>query len=157
MRERWRTLASAGAIVVLLAVAVIGLVVGTRPEPDRAVELQRQLRCPVCASVSIAESGSETAVAMRRAVDDQIAAGRSDQQIVDYFRARYGDWVLLDPPVRGVTTWLWLLPLAAVVLGVAVVLTRTARPPVGELAAADRERVTAEVRRLRDRPAEDAP
>lgn len=157
MRDRWRTLLSAGAIVALLAVTVIGLLVGSRPEPDRAVELQRQLRCPVCTSVSIAESGSQTAAAMRRVVDEQIAAGRSDQQIIDHFRARYGDWVLLDPPVRGVTTWLWLLPLAAIVLGTAAVLTRTARPPAGELAPEHRERVAAAVQQFRERPAQDEP
>lgn len=157
MRERWRSLTSAAAIVALLAVAAIGLLVGARPEPDRAVQLQRQLRCPVCISVSIAESGSETAVAMRRAVDEQIAAGRSDQQIIDYFRARYGDWVLLDPPARGVTTWLWLLPLAAIALGATAVLTRTATASAGELTPEDRERVAAAVQRLRDRPAQDEP
>lgn len=128
MRGRWRTLASASAIAALLAVAVIGLVTGSRPEPDRALQLQRQLRCPVCTTVSIAESGSETAAAMRRTVTEQVAAGRSDQQIIGYFRARYGDWVLLDPPARGATLWLWLLPVAVAVLGAAVVLTRPARP-----------------------------
>ena len=103
MSSRVVRIGTLAATVLLLAVAVIGLLRGGPAPVDRAYELEQRLRCPVCKSVSIAESGSDTAVAMRQVVTEQIAAGRSDAEIVDYFRARYGDWVLLDPPARGST------------------------------------------------------
>ncbi|MPZ66016.1 MAG: cytochrome c-type biogenesis protein CcmH [Pseudonocardiaceae bacterium] len=159
MRSRLVHLGSVAAIVALLAVTAVGLLLGDRAPVDRAYELQQQLRCPVCTSVSIAESQSDTAVAMRRAVDEQIAAGRSNTEIIDYFRARYGDWVLLDPPARGRTTLLWLLPAGAALLGLAAVAARARRapPPTTELSPGDRERVAAAVDRARSRPAEEEP
>lgn len=139
------------AIVVLAVIAVGLLLLGGSRQQDRTSELQQRLRCPVCKSVSIDESQSQTAVALRRAVAEQVAAGRSDAEIIDFFRARYGDWVLLDPPVRGTTALLWLLPAAATLLGVGVLLARArhALPPAGEISAADRERVAAELARTR--------
>lgn len=137
-------LAILAAITALLAVVVVELVVsGSRP-PDRAYALEQQLRCPVCKSVSIAESPSETATAMRQQVTEQIAAGHSDEEIVNYFRARYGDWVLLDPPVGGVTAALWLIPAGALVIGLAVLLGRRSDGgPSPELSTEERARVAA--------------
>lgn len=150
MRDRVRRAGVLGAIVVLLGVAVAGLVFGTGRPTDRAYELEQRLRCPVCKSVSIAESMSDTAVAMRATVDDQIEAGRSDQEIIAYFTERYGDWVLLDPPTGGATLPLWLIPLG--VAAVAVVLVLTRRRPAdaqGQLSDADRERVSEAVAGMR--------
>jgi cytochrome c-type biogenesis protein CcmH len=150
VRDRVRRAGVLGAIVVLLGVAVAGLVFGTGRPTDRAYELEQRLRCPVCKSVSIAESMSDTAVAMRASVDDQIEAGRSDQEIIAYFTERYGDWVLLDPPAGGATLPLWLIPLG--VAAVAVVLVLTRRRPAdaqGQLSDADRERVSEAVAGMR--------
>lgn len=105
MSSRVVRIGTVAATVLLLAVAVIGLLRGGPAPVDRAYELEQRLRCPVCKSVSIAESGSDTAVAMRQVVTEQIAAGRSDAEIVDYFRARYGDWVLLDPRHAAAPAW----------------------------------------------------
>lgn len=134
MRKRAISLACLAGVLALLGVVLAQLVSGSGSGGDRAYELEQRLRCPVCKSVSIAESPSETATAMRQAVQEQVAAGRSDQEIVDYFRARYGDWVLLDPPVRGTTLWLWLLP-AVVVLG--------GTAGIAALARKRRQRITA--------------
>ncbi|MBJ7451802.1 MAG: cytochrome c-type biogenesis protein CcmH [Blastococcus sp.] len=150
MRDRVRRAGVLEAIVVLLGVAVAGLVFGTGRPTDRAYELEQRLRCPVCKSVSIAESMSDTAVAMRATVDDQIEAGRSDQEIIAYFTERYGDWVLLDPPTGGATLPLWLIPLG--VAAVAVVLVLTRRRPAdaqGQLSDADRRRVSEAVAGMR--------
>lgn len=141
MASRGVRIGTAAAIVLLLTVAAVGLL-GRGPEPvDRAYELEQRLRCPVCTSVSIAESGSDTAMAMRQVITEQIAAGRSDAEIVDYFRARYGDWVLLDPPARGSTTLVWLLPAAAALLGVVLVLTRRRPDPAPAPSRSDRTRL----------------
>ena len=155
MSSRVVRIGTLAATVLLLAVAVIGLLRGGPAPVDRAYELEQRLRCPVCKSVSIAESGSDTAVAMRQVVTEQIAAGRSDAEIVDYFRACYGDWVLLDPPARGSTGLVWLLPAAAAPLGVMLLLTRRRPEPAPALSGSDRERVSAAVERIRAAERED--
>lgn len=150
MRDRVRRAGVLGAIVVLLGVAVTGLVFGTGRPTDRAYELEQRLRCPVCKSVSIAESMSDTAVAMRATVDEQIEAGRSDPEIIAWFTERYGEWVLLDPPADGDTLPLWLIPLGVAAAAVVLVLTR--RRPAddhGQLSDADRERVSEAVAGMR--------
>lgn len=117
-----------GLVVALLALTVILLVVGRSPgTDDRAQQLAERLRCPVCKSVSIAESPSTTAASMRRIIAEQVAQGRSDEDILGYFTARYGEWVVMDAPPRGETLPLWLLVVAGAGVGLAVLLNRTSR------------------------------
>lgn len=144
MRNRVLQVGLLAGIVALLVVAVVGMLATGSTPKDRAYELEQRLRCPVCQSVSIADSPSETAQTMRVAVAEQVAAGRSDEQIIDYFRARYGDWVLLDPPATGPTLLVWLLPLAGAVIGTAALLTMRARrrqEPDADLTAEQRDRL----------------
>jgi cytochrome c-type biogenesis protein CcmH len=83
----------------------------------RAVGLSEQLRCLVCQNQSIAESNAELAVDLRRQISEQIAAGKSDSEIVDFMVQRYGDFVLYRPPFKASTVLLWLGPAALLVLG----------------------------------------
>ena len=76
----------------------------------RAAALAEQLRCLVCQNQSIAESNAELAVDLRREISEQIRAGRSDQDIIDFMVARYGDVVLYRPPVKPHTWLLWFGP-----------------------------------------------
>ena len=150
MPDRLRRAGVLGAIVMLLSVVVAGLVFGSGRPADRAYELEQRLRCPVCKSVSIAESMSDTALAMRATVEEQIEAGRSDEEIIAYFTDRYGRWVLMDPPARGDTLPLWLIPLGVAAAGVALVLTRRRAPAkAAALSDADRERVQEAVAGMR--------
>ncbi|HEU0204496.1 MAG TPA: cytochrome c-type biogenesis protein [Burkholderiaceae bacterium] len=109
-----------GVLFVLLAIVAA---VGTPAVADEAVATQRdpvmarrehdlaaQLRCLVCQNQSIAESNAELAVDLRNKVREQIAAGKSDREIIDYMTARYGDFVLYRPPFKGLTALLWLGP-----------------------------------------------
>ena len=86
---------------------------------DRAYAIARQLRCPVCTAESVADSNAEIAGEMRRLIQQQLDAGKSQEQIVSYFRQRYGDWILLDPPKTGLHLVVWLLPLLALLGGAA--------------------------------------
>jgi cytochrome c-type biogenesis protein CcmH len=111
----------------------------------RAVALAEKLRCLVCQNQTILESNAELAQDLRRQIREQIAAGKSDAEIVDYMVARYGDFVLYQPPVKSTTLLLWAGP--ALLLGVGfLVLARTvrlrrARPEEPALTTEERERV----------------
>jgi len=83
----------------------------------RAVGLSEQLRCLVCQNQSIAESNAELAVDLRRQINEQIAAGKSDGEIVDFMVQRYGDFVLYRPPFKAATALLWLGPAVLLLLG----------------------------------------
>ena len=83
----------------------------------RARNLQRQLRCLVCQGESIDESGSPFADDVRHLVRRQIAAGQSDQQIEDFLVARYGDFILMKPPLQANTWLLWLAPFVVLAAG----------------------------------------
>jgi cytochrome c-type biogenesis protein CcmH len=86
----------------------------------RARNLQRQLRCLVCQGESIDESGSPFAADVRHLVRQQIADGQSNQQIQDFLVARYGDFILMKPPVQPDTWLLWLGPFLVLGIGGAV-------------------------------------
>jgi cytochrome c-type biogenesis protein CcmH len=83
----------------------------------RAVQLSEQLRCLVCQNQSIAESNADLAVDLRRQINEQIAAGRSDGEIVDFMVQRYGDFVLYRPPFKAATLLLWLGPALLLIAG----------------------------------------
>jgi cytochrome c-type biogenesis protein CcmH len=74
----------------------------------RARDIGRALRCVVCQNQSIDDSSAEVARDMRRAVRERIQAGDSDKQVFDFMVARYGDYVLLEPPFKARTLILWL-------------------------------------------------
>ncbi len=76
----------------------------------RAQKLMRQIRCLVCQNQSIADSNADLAADLRRIVREQIAAGRTDAEIKAYLTARYGEWVLMRPPLERRTLVLWLGP-----------------------------------------------
>jgi cytochrome c-type biogenesis protein CcmH len=83
----------------------------------RARNLQRQFRCLVCQGESVDESNSDFSADIRHLVRQQIVQGKSDREIEDFLVARYGDFILMKPPVQSDTWLLWLAPF--LVLGVA--------------------------------------
>ena len=131
-----------GAAVTLTLVAIVafGLVRGGGTGDDRVHSITQRLRCPVCQAESVADSPSTTARAMARVVEQQVRAGRTDQQILGFFRQRYGRWILLDPPRSGDTLLLWLLPPAALAAGLVVLLRSRSRRTAARTAEAPTER-----------------
>ena len=110
---------------------------------ERARNLSKQLRCLVCQNQSIDDSDADLARDLRREVRSQIAAGTSDDAIIDQLRQKYGDYVLLNPPLDRATLFLWLAPLGFILLGgVIVMLARRQRAAtVTDLDAAERARI----------------
>jgi cytochrome c-type biogenesis protein CcmH len=96
----------------------------------RARALQRQLRCLVCQGESIDESQAPLAAELRHLVREQMADGRSDSQIKQFLVARYGDFILMEPPLQPDTYFLWLAPFVVLLGagGVAYWVIRRSKP-----------------------------
>jgi len=96
----------------------------------RARALQRQLRCLVCQGESIDESQAPLAAELRHLVRQQMAEGKSDDQIKQFLVARYGDFILMEPPLQPDTYVLWLAPFVVLLGagGVAYWVIRRAKP-----------------------------
>ncbi len=116
-------------IAVFGVVILVGTISGQPSAEDRAAAIGARIMCPVCQGSAISSSPSETAVAMMDKVEELIAAGYTDDEVLDYFRARYGDNIILDPPFAGKTLLLWLLPGVVVGLGVWMIVRRKRTEP----------------------------
>ena len=116
--------------VLCMAVLLIGAATSRADSADpyeaRMRALGEELRCLVCQNQTIADSQSGLAEDLRREIRGQMEKGETDQQIIDYLVARYGDFVRYRPPLKGITLLLWFGPAAAMVVGLAV-LVRTLR------------------------------
>lgn len=145
MAHAWR------AVLCALMIAVAGAGTGGSPawavQPDevlsdpalekRARGLSTGLRCLVCQNQSIDDSDAPLAKDLRVLVRERLVAGDTDAQVIDYVVARYGDFVLLKPPMNTHTMLLWLAPMLALLGALAVVVRgMRARPAVSEASAA---------------------
>lgn len=116
----------AGGLMAAVAALSAGSVAAAEAEPtafdpiahQRVVEVSEQLRCLVCQNQSIAESNAELAGDLRNQVIEQVKAGKTNKEIIDFMVERYGDFVLYKPPFKMTTAILWLGPLALFVIGV---------------------------------------
>jgi cytochrome c-type biogenesis protein CcmH len=126
------------------AVSDPGELLPDRQQEQRAEALGHQLRCLVCQNESVEESNADLARDLRRIIRQRIVVGDSDQQVVDWMVARYGDFVRLRPPFNAMTFVLWGAPGIAVVAGIAMVLfARLRRPaPPKPLTEAEQRRLT---------------
>ncbi len=111
---------------ILLAVAAPA-VLGDPAQDARAHALEMEIRCVQCQNEPIAQSTSEIAADMRTLVRERVAAGDSDAEIRDFFRERYGDFVLFRPPVDARTWLLWATPVLLFLIGLWAILSIRAR------------------------------
>jgi cytochrome c-type biogenesis protein CcmH len=108
---------------------------------DQTRAIASELRCVVCQNLSVADSPSDTAQEMRAIIREQVAAGKTPQQIKDYFVSKYGEWVLLAPTTKGFSLFAWVLPfivlIAGLALGVMFLRSWTKRKKPGEVKVVD--------------------
>jgi cytochrome c-type biogenesis protein CcmH len=152
---RWlRLLALASALLAALPASAV--------QPDeiladpaleaRARALSKELRCMVCQNQSIDDSDAPLARDLRVLVRERLKGGDSDRDVIDFLVARYGDFVLLKPPVKPATWGLWFGPALVLVIaaaGIGVYVRRRAAPPdapTPELSADERRRLEALLR-----------
>ena len=88
------------------------------PELEKRVKaLSKKLRCPMCQNESLADSPAGVALDLRNEIREQMKAGKSDEEIIAFLTARYGDFVLYEPPIRPTTYLLWFGPFVFLILG----------------------------------------
>ncbi len=147
-------------VALLLLFAALGASVVHAEESDadavyaRQSHIADQLDCPVCQGQSVKESNAPLAQQMRALINEKIADGAPDEEIFDFFAARYGVGILRDPPKQGLALGVWLGPIiaaAAGVLTVGVVLLRRRPRPVPRPDARLRE-LEDQIDRLRHPP-----
>jgi cytochrome c-type biogenesis protein CcmH len=111
----------------------------------RAREISQGLRCVVCQNESIDESNADLAADLRRLVRERLVAGDSDEQVVQYIVDRYGDFVLLRPPVKPATYPLWAAPIVILMIAALIVVMylrrRRSSTPPQPLTAAEQARL----------------
>lgn len=84
------------------------------------IELGNELRCPKCQNQNVADSNAVVAKDMTLKIYELVQQGRTKEEVIDYMKQRYGDFVHYKPPLTAVTLWLWLLPLLFIILGVLI-------------------------------------
>jgi cytochrome c-type biogenesis protein CcmH len=146
--NRWAAIVGIGLLGALVAVIVLQPA-SPVTAAERADALADGLRCPDCAGLSVADSHTASAVAIRQQIDDLIEAGATDAEIREHFTDRYGDWMLLAP-TSAIT---WILPfavIAAAVTGLAAWLRggRMGGALAAPLPEPDRRRLRDEVEAL---------
>ncbi|MHA1599318.1 MAG: cytochrome c-type biogenesis protein [Alphaproteobacteria bacterium] len=149
------------ALVLALALILAGVIAGLAPVwavmPDeilddpvlevRARDLSREIRCLVCQNQDIDSSNADLARDLRILVRERLVAGDSDADVKAYLVARYGDFVLFNPPVKPATYLLWFGPVLIVLLGAGGIFVHFARRrrnpaiPAAPLSAAERQRL----------------
>lgn len=112
----------------------------------RMLELSQDLRCLVCQNESLAGSRSDFANDLRREIREQLKAEKSNQEIIDFLVARYGDFVLYKPPVKSTTYFLWAGPFVFLLVGAIILYTylKRRRKQIEDPALSDQQRQQAE-------------
>jgi cytochrome c-type biogenesis protein CcmH len=105
----------------------------------RAREISRDIRCPVCQGETIDDSNAPIARDLRIIIRERVVAGDSDEAVVDYIVARYGEGVLFNPPAHGVNLLLWFAGPTLLLAGIAVALVAGRRRVVPEVALSSEE------------------
>jgi cytochrome c-type biogenesis protein CcmH len=158
----------------LIALAVVAVVAAiwsyvllhdpARQTLDQRVQaVASQLKCPVCQGESVASSPATLAQQMRGVIRRQLQAGRSEQQVIQYFQNSYGASIVWSPPWQGFTLLAWLVPMLLLGVGALLLLSvlrgwrRAAAPAEVELAQVDEAELAAYRAELERELAEDDP
>src|SRR2546423_6789245 len=109
----------------------------------RVMALANELRCLVCQNQTLADSNADLAVDLRGQIREQLKGGASERDVIGFMVARYGDFVLYRPPLKGTTLLLWFGPFLVLALGLFFLFRRIRRQPgqtEAPLSEADRAR-----------------
>ena len=124
MRKQRRPLLLLLALVALVGAAWLYILLAAPPQQtldQRVYDVGSQLKCPVCQHESVADSSASIAGQMRQVIRQQLQEGKSEQQVLQYFAAHYGNQILLTPPQQGFNLLAWIAPVAIFLIGLGLV------------------------------------
>jgi cytochrome c-type biogenesis protein CcmH len=130
----------------LAALALVSGLAAAQADPaleNRVANLAHELRCLVCQNQTLADSNAPLAVDLRNQIREQLQQGASDQDVIDFMVARYGDFVLYRPPFKAATLLLWLGPFLLLALGALMLWRRLRQRRSPEPALSDAQRARA--------------
>ena len=107
----------------------------TPAQRESFLKLTAELRCPMCQNQNIADSDAMIAHDMRRKVYSLLKQGKTEQEVIDFMKSRYGDFVHYQPPVTAATLWLWAAPVLFIFIALIVVVRRKSVTPPEDMAA----------------------
>tara|TARA_B100001175_G_scaffold301957_1_gene295550 strand:- start:322 stop:681 length:360 start_codon:yes stop_codon:yes gene_type:complete len=108
-------------------ILIILLIIPNQSFADNQIErnkITKNLRCLICQGQSVYDSDSDFANSMKILVDKKLKEGLSENEIYDFFKEKYGEWILYDPSLNKNTYILWLLPILIFLLGGAIILSK---------------------------------
>ena len=129
--------------LLLALTAPLGVLAQDEEIEKRVTALAVELRCLVCQNQTLADSNAPLAVDLRNQIREQLKAGKSEQDVVDFMVARYGDFVLYRPPLKASTVALWAGPFLILLFGAWLLLRRIRKRPAGEPELSEAERARA--------------
>ena len=106
---------------VLIVISLLSFSTVSAEENDKRNKITKNLRCLICQGQSVYDSDSEFANSLKIVVDKKLQEGLSEDQIYEYFRIKYGEWILYDPGLNKNTYILWLLPILIFLIGGAII------------------------------------
>ena len=144
-----RVLLAVALLVVVQVAAFAGEAAPAAGDPvleERLMTLAGDLRCLVCQNQTLAESNAELAADLRNEIREQMRRGASDQDVIDYLVARYGDFVLYRPPLKATTLLLWSGPAILLLIGIVIMMRSLGRRrgQIAEAPLTDAERARAQ-------------
>lgn len=119
--KRFFAIAFASLFKIILLVGIIGWVAGgylliAEDLENQVRKISDQLRCPTCQSMSVKDSEAGLSVNMKNKVRDLLKEGKSEEEVLDYFVKRYGEWILRSPQKKGFNLFLWVLPAVLLII-----------------------------------------
>ena len=132
------------ARLLFILVFIVGSAIADDTSLDRrTMNLSHELRCLVCQNQTLADSNAPLAQDLRNQIREQLAAGKSEKDVVDFLVARYGDFVLYRPPLKASTVLLWAGPFLFLALGAFALVRLLRRRRIAEPALSPAERAQA--------------
>jgi cytochrome c-type biogenesis protein CcmH len=123
MKKRHSLFLFLGLVAILSSIWLYTLLVSPSKQTldQRVYDVASQLKCLVCQGESVADSPATLSLQMRGVIRQQLQSGKSEQEVIQYFVSRYGDRILLSPPMQGLTLLAWLVPIALMICGMLLV------------------------------------
>ena len=91
---------------------------------EKVDQISKNLRCLICQGQSVYDSQSDFALSMKILIQNKIDEGKNDQQIYDFLKSKYGEWIVYDPEINKNTVLLWVLPLILFIFGGILILRK---------------------------------